>query len=287
MGDDSRYVTRLSHPPFLLIRPNLSASGVVMMWIECTTEEDALLQDPRITPWLETLTACTLAVNVLVTCTSTPSYHVLSLYHARTRLTHLLSLLSLSISASIALIVWRIWSVKSKSTGATVYPHRLSRVMRIILDSGLLYTVCVIIFFGTNLAGSNAQYGVSDVVVQVIVRPSLHFTSFSFHLSLISRRTLTEHTEQGITFNLIIIRVNNGMSPENNFTSSGGGTPHAAPSYPLQFMHTATMNSEIPTFHTPAEVSVEVEVTRHSDDDGESGYTTKAGHEPWKGGEAV
>ena len=41
MGDDSRYDTRLSHPPFLLIRPNLSASGVVMMWIECTTEEDA------------------------------------------------------------------------------------------------------------------------------------------------------------------------------------------------------------------------------------------------------
>ena len=69
--------------------------------------------------------------------------------------------------------MWRIWRVKSKATGATVHPHRLSRVMRIILDSGLLYTICVIIFFGTMLAGSNAQYGVSDVVVQVIVRPPL------------------------------------------------------------------------------------------------------------------
>lgn len=59
----------MSSVTVLLIQLNVHlASGVVMIWIECTTEENALLQDPRITPWLETLTACTLAVNVVVTC---------------------------------------------------------------------------------------------------------------------------------------------------------------------------------------------------------------------------
>ena len=43
-----------------------------MMWIECTTEQDAQLQDPRITPWLDTLTACTLVLNVLVTSACSP-----------------------------------------------------------------------------------------------------------------------------------------------------------------------------------------------------------------------
>lgn len=36
--------------------------------------------------------------------------------------------------------------------------------MRIIVESGLLYTTLVLVTFGTELAGSNAVYGVSDVV---------------------------------------------------------------------------------------------------------------------------
>lgn len=43
-------------------------AGAMMIWIEATAQQDALLNDPRITPWLDTLTACTLVVNVLVTC---------------------------------------------------------------------------------------------------------------------------------------------------------------------------------------------------------------------------
>ena len=42
--------------------------------------------------------------------------------------------------------------------------RRLTRVVRILVESGLLYTVSVIVFFGTFLASNNAQYGVSDVV---------------------------------------------------------------------------------------------------------------------------
>jgi hypothetical protein len=101
--------------------------------------------------------------------------------------------------------------------------------MRIILDSGLLYTVCVIIFFGTTLAGSNAQYGVSDVVVQVI----------------------------GITFNLIIIRVHNGSAPESNFTSSTIEIP--------RFVHNTTLDPH--TLTTPAEINVGIQVTQQADDD--------------------
>ena len=68
------------------------------------------------------------------------------------------------------MIVWRIWHVRRKTVDSTIHPNRLAHVIRIIVDSGLMYTVSMIIFFGTTLAESNAQYGVSDVVVQVIVR---------------------------------------------------------------------------------------------------------------------
>lgn len=198
-------------------------AGAMMIYVESTTSQNALLDDPRITPWLDTITACTLALNVLVT----------------------------------SLIVWRIWRVKSKSAAATVNPHRLSRVMRIILDSGLLYTVCVIIFFGTTLAGSNSQYGVSDVVVQVI----------------------------GITFNLIIIRVNNGTAADaEQFTTTTGLPARSAPSYPLRFLHTQTLDP--PTFTIPAEVGVEVEVTQHHDDDDQERSFTKARHS-WKGADGL
>lgn len=70
---------------------------------------------------------------------------------------------------SQAMIVWRIWRVRRKTADSAVHPNRLMHVIRIIIDSGSMYTLCVIIFFGTTLAESNAQYGVSDVVVQVIV----------------------------------------------------------------------------------------------------------------------
>ena len=41
---------------------------------------------------------------------------------------------------------------------------RLEQVIRIIIESGMLYTLFVILTFVTELAGSNAIYGVSDMV---------------------------------------------------------------------------------------------------------------------------
>lgn len=67
------------------------------------------------------------------------------------------------------LIVWRIWLVSRDTSRLTSLnnrkgPSRLGNVIRIVIESGLLYTSLVLITFGTELAGSNAIYGVSDVV---------------------------------------------------------------------------------------------------------------------------
>ena len=99
---------------------------------------DALLNESRIRPLLYSIVVLTLVMNVGVT----------------------------------SLIVWRIWRVRRKTMKSSVHPNRLKHVTRIIVDSGLMYTVTVIIFFGTTLAENNAQYGVSDVAVQVIVSTS-------------------------------------------------------------------------------------------------------------------
>lgn len=68
--------------------------------------------------------------------------------------------------------MWRIWRVRRRTVDSAVHPNRLRHVIRIVIDSGLMYTITVIVFFGTTLAESNAQYGVSDVVVQMIVSVS-------------------------------------------------------------------------------------------------------------------
>ena len=67
------------------------------------------------------------------------------------------------------MIVYKIWSIDrssralfastgSKDNGA------LRRAIRIIVESGLMYSVGVVVFFIVYLAGNNSQYGVSDCV---------------------------------------------------------------------------------------------------------------------------
>ena len=68
----------------------------------------------------------------------------------------------------LGLIVYRILQV-TRGVNSVMHAgdsgtRRLTRVVRILVESGLLYTVSVIVFFGTFLASNNAQYGVSDVV---------------------------------------------------------------------------------------------------------------------------
>lgn len=165
------------------------------------------------------------------------------------------------------MIVWRIWNVRRKTIDSSTHPNKLMRVIRIIVDSGLMYTVSVIIFFGTTLAGSNAQYGVSDVVVQIIVS-----------YGLIAHPAFDPHrnsTPQGIAFNLIIIRVSNGTAPDGLPFSTSSGLPSTT--YPMHFLNTSI---NPPTFTVRTEIGVEVEVSRVTEHDGE---VVKADDEPWKG----
>ena len=71
------------------------------------------------------------------------------------------------------LIVWRIRKINhasaphvTRKTGSDrgLERTRLERVIRIIIESGMLYTLFVILTFACELAGSNAIYGVSDMV---------------------------------------------------------------------------------------------------------------------------
>ncbi|KAJ7749586.1 hypothetical protein DFH07DRAFT_828975 [Mycena maculata] len=91
------------------------------------------------------------------------------------------------------LLVFRIWKVDRQNarfayqTASSQYrPSRLRKVMRIIIESGLMYTVVAFITFVTYIVNSNSSYGTSDVEVQIV----------------------------GIAFNLIIIRANDQSADE-------------------------------------------------------------------------
>lgn len=67
--------------------------------------------------------------------------------------------------------MWRIRGINRETaahvtqrTSHKVPRTRLEQVIRIIIESGMLYTLFVILTFVTELANSNAIYGVSDTV---------------------------------------------------------------------------------------------------------------------------
>ncbi|KAM5545854.1 hypothetical protein V8D89_000892 [Ganoderma adspersum] len=104
------------------------------------------------------------------------------------------SMLSITLVLNIiatSLIVYKIWSIEHRakvvfaSAGGTD-TTRLRRAMHIIIESGLMYTVSVVILFILYLASNNAQYAVSDC---------------------------------GIAFNLIIIRIDQGRTMEATLVS--------------------------------------------------------------------
>ncbi|KAH8092471.1 hypothetical protein BXZ70DRAFT_875870, partial [Cristinia sonorae] len=105
----------------------------------------------------------------------------------------LLLILSLNLIAT-TLIVFKIWKIQSvtaryvSSYGQGRQENTtLRRAMRIIIESGAIYSVSLITFFVVYIAGNNAQYGVSDCVVQIV----------------------------GIAFNLMIVRLDQGRTIEN------------------------------------------------------------------------
>ena len=67
------------------------------------------------------------------------------------------------------MIVYKIWSIEKRSrllfeSGSISADSSLRRAIRIIVESGLMYTAGVVCFFVVYLTGSNSSYGVSDCV---------------------------------------------------------------------------------------------------------------------------
>ena len=82
---------------------------------------------------------------------------------------------------------------------------------------------------------------------------------------------------QGITFNLILIRVHNGSAPDVEYSTTGN-----VPSFPLRFVHT-TSTADPRSLGTAAEVGIDVEVNTHTDTDQEDSFTK----DPWKRGTSL
>ncbi|TFY62721.1 hypothetical protein EVJ58_g3676 [Rhodofomes roseus] len=90
------------------------------------------------------------------------------------------------------LIVYRIWGVHHGTTGFyrsnSLGTDRVTKTIRIFVESALLYTVSVTVSVIVELAKSNAYYGTSDLSVELA----------------------------GITFDLIIIRIWRGVTAEQS-----------------------------------------------------------------------
>ncbi|TCD61071.1 hypothetical protein EIP91_009075 [Steccherinum ochraceum] len=144
-----------------------SVCEVFTTYAQFTEHRATNLDTKRVIPWLASILAVTMALNVIAT----------------------------------GLIVYRIWSVEHRSKDFIICSRdssgrkesALKRAMRIIIESGVLYTVSVFLFFVTFLAKNNAQYATSHAVVQII----------------------------GIAFNMIIIRVNQRQSVDTSSAQSG------------------------------------------------------------------
>jgi len=170
-----------------------TACGIMTIYVEATLDTDgALLNAHNLIPFITSMLSLTLAMNILTT----------------------------------GLIVHRIWSVQRRLHKRNTFSHTespLSRVLVVMIESGLMYTVSIVILFGLYMAGHNGQYGVSNSVVQII----------------------------GITFNMIITSAD---SEGRHSTTSGsasaiGGSNRVA----LHQIHVSTVTSRFPDLNESTE----------------------------------
>ena len=108
-------------------------------------------------PFITSVLSLTLAMTTITTGKRESGSPLLTLKLLRSPCTHY-----------IGLIVYRILQINNGVASQEITRvggnRKLTRVVRILVESGLLYTASVIVFFATFLASNNAQYGVSDVV---------------------------------------------------------------------------------------------------------------------------
>lgn len=171
---------------------------------------------PSVTLWLGT-TACG-----IVTCyLEAKLANNAALVNAKDIKPFITGMLSLTLTTNLittSLIVHRIWSIQReaiyRSPQSIADRSPLDRVLRLMIESGLLYTSSIIILFGLFLSSNNGEFGVSNAVVQII----------------------------GITFNLIIVRVDRGhaIQPKTSVY------PQSQNNIGLQSIHVQTTISRFP-----------------------------------------
>ncbi|KAF9260954.1 hypothetical protein L218DRAFT_1050468 [Marasmius fiardii PR-910] len=193
-----------------------STSGALLVHTFATLDAPALINTTNAQPFSDAMIGSSLALNVVTT----------------------------------GLIVWKIWSIDKQNasimtndTDMRTRSFKLHQIVRIIIDSAALYTIATTIFVITYVAGSNASYGTSDCVVQII----------------------------GISFNLIIIRVDAGKSTtadstgRSQFIAPQNHKFHTQNSFPFSLYQSTIDQSEIgrqADSYTTNSVSIKVEVDR-------------------------
>lgn len=165
-----------------------AACGAMTVYIEATFDTSGqLLNASSLVPFITSMLCLTLATNVLTT----------------------------------SLIVHRIWNIRKpfKHRSAVVVNSPLTRVLVVLIESGLMYTFSIIILFGLYMASNNGQYGVSNAVVQII----------------------------GITFNLIITSVDRGDAFQSSVPSRSHISHQASQgNVPLHMINIQTTVSRYP-----------------------------------------
>jgi len=181
-----------------------TACGIMTVYVEATLDNTGqLLNSKSLIPFITSMLCLTLVTNVLTT----------------------------------TLIVLRIWGVQRNLKGKQSYTNSpLSSLLIVLIESGLMYTLSIIILFGLYMASNNGQYGVSNAVVQII----------------------------GITFNLIITSVDRkeaytGSTTQQVRSQSQGGLPlhnminiqTTIDRFPDEPLHTSrkSLDSDDPTSH--------------------------------------
>jgi len=79
----------------------------------------------------------------------------------------------------IAFIVYRIWSIQKATPYGLNEKTSLSRVIRILVESGLIYTMSFIILFVVSMLSNTAQYSVSEAVSRLVCFLTLPFLTLS------------------------------------------------------------------------------------------------------------
>ncbi len=148
-----RIVVAFAHR-LLLAHYRLTVVSAYWCYVEFTLHTNTLLNVGQLRPFITSTISITLALNLIATCISGLS---------------ILQMVVLTCRCFLALIVYKIWSVERRSRAVFVGTalsdtSSLRRVMHIVIESGLMYSVSVVVFFAVYLASNNAQYGVSDCV---------------------------------------------------------------------------------------------------------------------------